>query len=122
MDDFSKLDVWALGVMLINMLTLEYPFINPMENEEELRKYEEFMSDPMDFFNKQNVVFRSSQEASDVCELVQGMLQINMKDRISLKQVLDSNFLQQFKRYKDTNGIEFKELSQKSVRKMMVKR
>ena len=27
-DDFSKIDVWALGVLLINMLTLSFPFEN----------------------------------------------------------------------------------------------
>jgi serine/threonine protein kinase len=26
MDDFSKIDVWALGVLLINMLTLDFAF------------------------------------------------------------------------------------------------
>lgn len=29
MDDFSKLDVWACGVLLLNMLTLEFAFDSP---------------------------------------------------------------------------------------------
>jgi serine/threonine protein kinase len=35
MEDFSKVDIWALAVMLIKMLTLDYPFISPMESENE---------------------------------------------------------------------------------------
>jgi len=48
MDDFSKIDVWALGILLTNMITLEFPFFRWDEKE----NYQKFISDPMDFFNK----------------------------------------------------------------------
>lgn len=42
-DDFSKIDVWALGVLLINMLTLEFSFEN---SETDQDSYMKFMSNP----------------------------------------------------------------------------
>lgn len=40
MDDFSKIDVFALGVLLINMLTLDFSFENAVTDHE---KYKGFM-------------------------------------------------------------------------------
>jgi serine/threonine protein kinase len=39
MKDFSKLDVWALGVLLVNLLTLDYAFVSPQDSEAEEKKY-----------------------------------------------------------------------------------
>jgi len=47
-DDFSKMDVWALGVFLIHMLTLEFAF----ESSNDSENYEKFMYDPMKFFRE----------------------------------------------------------------------
>ena len=46
-DDFSKLDVWALGVFLIHMLTHEFAFESPSDSD----NYEFFMNDPIKFFH-----------------------------------------------------------------------
>lgn len=48
-DDFSKIDVWALGVLLINMLTLDFPFENAHTD------YESFMECPEAFFEQHEV-------------------------------------------------------------------
>ena len=45
MDDFSKVDVWALGVLLINMLTLDFAF--PRADDPKLQQ---FLENPEQFF------------------------------------------------------------------------
>ena len=49
-DDFSKIDVWALGVLLINMLTLDFPFENATHTD-----YESFIECPEAFFEQHEV-------------------------------------------------------------------
>ena len=49
-DDFSKIDVWALGILLINMLTLNFPFANSGLNViEDMDNYLFFMEQPNKF-------------------------------------------------------------------------
>ena len=48
-NDFSKIDVWALGVLLINMLTLDFPFENAQTD------YESFIVCPEEFFEQHEV-------------------------------------------------------------------
>jgi serine/threonine protein kinase len=43
MNDFSKIDVFALGVLLLNILTLDYPFENAVEDNS---SYLKFMANP----------------------------------------------------------------------------
>jgi serine/threonine protein kinase len=43
MDDFSKIDVWALAITLINMLTLEFPFF---QVHDDFENYEKFIKNP----------------------------------------------------------------------------
>lgn len=42
-DDFSKIDVWALAVLLMNMLTDDFAFPNILDG---YNLYTEFMSQP----------------------------------------------------------------------------
>jgi serine/threonine protein kinase len=43
MEDFSGIDTWACGILIINMLTLEFPFQHVIDEKE---IYENFLSDP----------------------------------------------------------------------------
>ncbi len=47
MDDFSKIDVWALAITLINMLTLEFPFF---QVNDDFENYDKFIKNPQIFF------------------------------------------------------------------------
>jgi serine/threonine protein kinase len=47
MTDFSKIDVFALGVFLINMLTLDFSFENAVDDNQ---RYLKFMDNPSEFF------------------------------------------------------------------------
>lgn len=67
MDDFSKIDVWALAITLINMLTLEFPFF---QVNDDFENYQKFMENPMIFFEKNNVIFDSDEEESEICSLL----------------------------------------------------
>ena len=67
MDDFSKIDVWALAITLINMLTLEFPFF---QVNDDFENYEKFMKNPLIFFQKHNVIFDSDEEESEICSLL----------------------------------------------------
>ena len=67
MDDFSKIDVWALAITLINMLTLEFPFF---QVNDDFENYQKFMENPMIFFQKNNVIFDSDEEESEICSLL----------------------------------------------------
>ena len=67
MDDFSKIDVWALAITLINMLTLEFPFF---QVNDDFENYSKFMENPMIFFQKNNVIFDSDEEESEICSLL----------------------------------------------------
>jgi len=49
----SAVDVWSLGVCLINMLTLDYPFPHCHDKD----TYIPFLEDPSIFFKKNNVHF-----------------------------------------------------------------
>jgi serine/threonine protein kinase len=49
--DFSKIDIWALGVLLINMLTVDFAWMNIQSNTIE---YQKFIKDPQSFFKNQN--------------------------------------------------------------------
>lgn len=53
MEDFSKIDIWALAILLINMITLDFPFFRWDDKAD----YEKFISDPKAFFNKHQVEF-----------------------------------------------------------------
>lgn len=52
MNDFSKIDVFAMGVFLVNMLTLDYSFENVVLDN---ANYLKFMECPREFFKKHNV-------------------------------------------------------------------
>ena len=67
MDDFSKIDVWALAITLINMLTLEFPFF---QVNDDFENYQKFMENPIIFFQKNNVIFDSDEEESEICSLL----------------------------------------------------
>mmetsp|Transcript_34926 Transcript_34926/g.53618 ORF Transcript_34926/g.53618 Transcript_34926/m.53618 type:complete len:183 (+) Transcript_34926:763-1311(+) len=71
-DDFSKLDVWALGVLLINMLTLDFAFENPKEAGKE--QHQAFVDDPTAFFKLHHVEFRSERELTSLVDLLRGCL------------------------------------------------
>lgn len=49
-DDFSKIDVWALGVTLVHMLTLKTPFANGgLTIVEDRETHQRFIEDPASF-------------------------------------------------------------------------
>jgi len=81
MTDFSKIDVFALGVFLINMLTLDFSFENAVEDNQ---RYLKFMENPSEFFKSHQVQFQSSQELDDICELLKKMLEFDLEKRISI--------------------------------------
>jgi serine/threonine protein kinase len=81
MSDFSKIDVFALGVFLINMLTLDFAFENAVEDN---NSYQRFMADPSEFFERHNVNFHSQEQLDDICELLQKMLEFDLDKRISV--------------------------------------
>lgn len=62
--DFSKIDVWALAVLLINMLTLDFAFDGV---EQDRPNYDKFMACPQDFFKTQGVKFESKEELHAIC-------------------------------------------------------
>ena len=66
MDDFSKIDVWALGILLINMLTLDFPFFWANDIDD----YEKFVSNPEEFFIKHQVQFNDVDELNSICNLL----------------------------------------------------
>jgi len=70
MDDFSKIDVWALGILLVNMLTLDFPFASAQD----LDNYYNFILTPNEFFHSHKVNFSNNEELSDICNLLQNML------------------------------------------------
>jgi serine/threonine protein kinase len=82
MSDFSKIDVFALGVLLINMLTLDYAFESATEDNQ---GYEKFMNDPQQFFVEHGVQFHSDEEMQDCCALLTSMLQFDLDKRISIQ-------------------------------------
>lgn len=84
MSDFSKIDVFALGVFLVNMLTLDYAFENAIDDN---ASYLKFLDNPRDFFKSHNVKFYSDEELSDICELLQNMLEFDLEKRISITEV-----------------------------------
>ena len=65
------MDVWALAVLLINMLTLDFAFEGVHQDKV---NYEKFMTNPKDFFKKHNVIFESDQELDAICDLLISML------------------------------------------------
>jgi serine/threonine protein kinase len=67
MDDFSKIDVFALGVFLTNMLTLDFAFENCVDDSE---KYKRFLNNPKDFFESHGVEFYDEDELNDICDLL----------------------------------------------------
>lgn len=70
MDDFSKIDVWALGVLLINMLTLDFAFAIDGKNViEDRNAYQAFMDAPRDFFEKKGVKL-PDEEMANICNLL----------------------------------------------------
>lgn len=94
MDDFSKIDVWALGVLLINMLTLDFAF--PRADDQKLQ---EFLEDPSHFFESHQVKFNCQQELDDVTELLRKMLEFDLNKRISCFEAMESNYVTKYKEY-----------------------
>jgi serine/threonine protein kinase len=84
MQDFSKIDVYALGVFLINLLTLDYAFENSVEDN---KTYESFMETPSKFFEAHQVEFHNEEELNLLCELLQKMLAFDLTERISIFDV-----------------------------------
>lgn len=92
-DDFSKIDVWALGVTLVHMLTLKLPFANDgLTVMEDIETYQAFVDDPASWLVT-NGADLSDQELKDASDLLKEMLVFEKKDRISVAQVLKSNYV-----------------------------
>lgn len=81
--DFTKIDVWALAVLLINMLTLDFAFEGVHQDRQ---NYELFMENPHQFFNQMKVEFESQEELDELCSLLQAMLHFDKDKRISAQQ------------------------------------
>jgi len=64
MRDFSKIDVFALGVFLVNMLTLDFAFENAKEDHQ---RYLQFLDNPAEFLERHSVEFSSQKELDDIC-------------------------------------------------------
>jgi len=72
--DFSKIDIWALGVLLINMLTVDFAWMNIQSNSIE---YHKFIKYTHSFFKNHKVEFESEDELNEICELLKGLLAYN---------------------------------------------
>lgn len=101
MEDFSKLDVWALGVILLNMLTLDFAFVNPMDSAEDAKLHSDFVSNPRRYFRKHKVKFRSQQELDEICQLLKGCLVIDPKKRFSISQLQKCGYLKGYSLFVD---------------------
>ena len=69
MTDFSKLDVFALGVFIINMLTLDFAFENAVNDND---TYKKFLNEPQHFFNEHKM-----QIDAELINLLRGMLEFD---------------------------------------------
>mmetsp|Transcript_14645 Transcript_14645/g.24955 ORF Transcript_14645/g.24955 Transcript_14645/m.24955 type:complete len:205 (-) Transcript_14645:524-1138(-) len=123
MQDFSKLDVWALGVLLINMLTLDFAFVNPLDSEEDMEKFQSFIKSPTSFFKRRGVTFRSKQEAAEISNLLRQCLVIDLKDRCSVEDIKNSAYVKNYSKFvDDKTGKLYEKVNKKFVREVMEKR
>ena len=76
----KKADVWSVGVMLVRMLTGQYPF---------------YSKDPEETVNLiKNAVYQLPETIPpDIQELISNILVINPQQRYSLEQVIESSFV-----------------------------
>jgi serine/threonine protein kinase len=78
----AKCDVFALGVILINFLTGEYPFPSVFNKDNSIDlSYEAFLTDPSLFLKEYS-------EDKDLIDLISGMLRFKEDDRFSIQDVL----------------------------------
>ena len=66
-DDFSKIDVWASAVILIYMLTIDFPFFHAVDD---FAIYSNFLQNPSSFFENHKVEFDSEAEKLEICDLL----------------------------------------------------
>jgi serine/threonine protein kinase len=92
-DDFSKIDVWALGVTLVHMLTHKLPFANNgLTVLEDKETYEAFVADPSAWLVAHGADL-AEEELIDASDLLKQMLAFEKKERISVAQVLKSKYV-----------------------------
>lgn len=84
MDDFSKIDVWASAMILINMLTLKFPYFDVIQDFD---IYKNFIENPEKFFDDNQVEFETSEEKFEMCDLLKKMMVFEKSDRISIFDV-----------------------------------
>jgi len=76
--DFSKLDVWALGVTLMSMLVVEFAFESPDDPKFESFNPEVFLS---------SVAFENNEEKRTICDMLRKMLTKDLNKRMSIEEV-----------------------------------
>lgn len=80
------MDVWALGVLLLNMLTCQFAFDNVSSSEGRCQ-YAKFMESPQAFFAHLDL------DDGDLICLLRGMLCWDHKSRMSMNDVLQSDYV-----------------------------
>jgi len=79
----AKCDVFALGVILINFLTGDYPFHSVYDQDQTIdSNYDSFMKDP-------SSVLKDHFDDKELIDLIKGMLQFKDEERLSIQEVLD---------------------------------
>lgn len=77
-DNFSKLDVWALAVLLMSMLTVDFAFESPNDPKFESFDPELFLAD---------VAFENNDEKRTICDMLRRMLVKDIGQRMSIEEV-----------------------------------
>lgn len=112
-NDFTKIDVWALAVLLINMLTLEFAFEGVHQDRD---RYERFMASPSEFFQQMNVQFESEEELNEMCSMLQAMLHFDKDKRITAFEAQKMPYVSKYCQFTKSDGNKYTLATQDEVR------
>eukprot|EP00347_Sterkiella_histriomuscorum_P015111 403358280 len=96
----DKVDVFSIGVILVNLLTGNFPFqqtVDRNRDDQLNREYLNFLSDPSLFLKQENVHSENGTQLENLSELIKGMLQPELSQRFSIQEVLQHKWIQENK-------------------------